>query len=227
VAKRLIGPRHGFHECGCARLFKVGVPASFMASVPPSSSDVTRLLQQWGDGDRDALDRLLPLMYEQLRHLAHQRLRREAYKSLNTTALVHDAYLKLVDVRKARFRDRSHFLAMASRLMRRILVDHARARRAVKRGGEVLRVDFVEELCVTEPQAEALVDLDDALRRLEAIDSRQSQIVEQRYFGGMSLEETAEAQGVSLATVKRELRFAHAWLATELGTAGIKGSTTP
>jgi RNA polymerase sigma factor (TIGR02999 family) len=187
-----------------------------MESKPHSPSDVTRLLQEWADGNRAALNQLFPLMYEQLRRLAHQRLRGEAAKSLNTTALVHDAYLKLVDVRRVRLRDRSHFLAMASRVMRRILVDQARARRAAKRGGGDIRVELDEELWVTAPQADAVIDLDDPLRRLEAIDSRQGQIVEQRYFGGMSLEETAEAQGLSIATVKRELRFAQAWLATTL-----------
>ena len=157
-------------------------------------------------------------MYDELRRLAHQRLRRgESDRSLNTTALVHDAYLKLVDVRQARFQDRAHFLAMASRVMRRLLVDQARARRAVKRGGGAGEVELDEALQVSDGQGEALVGLDDALKRLEALDPRQGQIIEQRYFGGLTLEETAEAIGVSLATVKRELRFAHAWLATELG----------
>ena len=191
-------------------------------SSPPS--DVTGLLRQWGDGDRQALDRLVPLVYEQLRRLAHQRLRREAPEQpLNTTALVHDAYLKLVDVRHARFRDRAHFLAMASRVMRRLLVDHARARRAVKRGSGAPDMELGEALWVAEPSSGALPDLDEALQRLEGIDQRQCRIVEQRYFGGMTLEETAEALEVSLATVKRELRFAHAWLAVELGAAGSAG----
>jgi len=191
-------------------------------SSPPS--DVTGLLRQWGDGDRQALDRLVPLVYEQLRRLAHQRLRREAPEQpLNTTALVHDAYLKLVDVRHARFRDRAHFLAMASRVMRRLLVDHARARRAVKRGSGAPDMELGEALWVAEPSSGALPDLDEALHRLEGIDQRQCRIVEQRYFGGMTLEETAEALEVSLATVKRELRFAHAWLAVELGAAGSAG----
>jgi RNA polymerase sigma factor (TIGR02999 family) len=191
-------------------------------SSPPS--DVTGLLRQWGDGDRQALDRLVPLVYEQLRRLAHQRLRREAPEQpLNTTALVHDAYLKLVDVRHARFRDRAHFLAMASRVMRRLLVDHARARRAVKRGSGAPDMELGEALWVAEPSSGALPDLDEALHRLEGIDQRQCRIVEQRYFGGMTLEETAEALEVSLATVKRELRFAHAWLAVELSAAGSAG----
>jgi RNA polymerase sigma factor (TIGR02999 family) len=184
-----------------------------------AQSDVTELLQQWSNGDGQALDRLVPLLYEHLRKLAHQRLRHEdASPSLNTTSLVHEAYLKLVDLRSARFRDRAHFLAMASRVMRRLLVDHARARRSAKRGGGVAAVELTEALLIPDSQAEAITELDEALQRLEAVDPRQSQILEQRYFGGLSLEETAEAVGLSLATVKRELRFARAWLAAELGT---------
>jgi RNA polymerase sigma factor (TIGR02999 family) len=183
-----------------------------------SSSDVTRLLRRWSQGDREALDQLVPLMYAELRRLAHQRLRREsANRSVNTTGLIHDAYLKLVGVQSPQFRDRAHFLAMASRVMRRLLVDQARARRAAKRGGAAIPAELDEALYVSDSQAEAFPALDEALKRLEALDPRQCQIVEQRYFGGLSLEETAEAMGVSLATVKRELRFAHAWLAAELG----------
>jgi RNA polymerase sigma factor (TIGR02999 family) len=189
-----------------------------MVAKPPSpSSDVTELLRQWSDGRQEALKDLVPLMYAELRQLAHQRLRREhANRSLNTTGLVHEAYLKLIDLRRAHFRDRAHFLAMASRLMRRVLVDQARARCAAKRGSGAEPVELDESLWLSEPQADALADLDDALQRLEAIDPRQGQIVEQRYFGGLLLDEIAGAQGVSLATVKRELRFAHAWLAAEM-----------
>jgi RNA polymerase sigma factor (TIGR02999 family) len=156
-------------------------------------------------------------MYGELRQLAHRRLRGEqGNRSLNTTGLVHEAYLKLIDLRRAHFRDRAHFLAMASRLMRRILVDQARARRAAKRGGGAEPVPLDDATWLSEPQADALAGLDDALQRLESIDPRQGQIVEQRYFGGLQLDEIAEAQGLSLATVKRELRFARAWLAAEL-----------
>jgi RNA polymerase sigma factor (TIGR02999 family) len=180
-------------------------------------SDVTLLLRQWSEGDQEALNRLVPLLYAELRQLAHHRLRREqANRTVNTTGLVHDAYLKLVDVRSARFRDRGHFLAMASRVMRRLLVDQARARRSAKRGGDAEKVELDDELCVSETQADELAELDEALQRLEALDPRQGQIVEQRYFGGLALEEIAEAIGVSLSTVKRELRFAHAWLAADL-----------
>jgi RNA polymerase sigma factor (TIGR02999 family) len=192
----------------------------------PASHDVTHLLRQWSEGRQEALNDLVPLLYAELRQLAHERLRREhAQRSIDTTGLVHDAYLKLVDVRRARFRDRSHFLSMASRLMRRLLVDQARARRAAKRGGGAEPVELDESLWVSEPQVDALADLDEALQRLEAIDPRQGQIVEQRYFGGLSLEEIADAQGISLATVKRELRFAHAWLAGELGGSGSEIGT--
>lgn len=191
-----------------------------------SQLDVTLLLRQWSEGDQEALNRLVPLVYAELRRLAHHRLRREhANRSLNTTGLVHDAYLKLIDVRSARFRDRAHFLAMASRVMRRLLVDQARARRAAKRGAGAEKVELDEAFSVAEPQADTLADLDDALQRLEVLDPRQGQIVEQHYFGGLSLEETAEALGVSLSTVKRDLRFAQAWLSAELRTAGAPQNT--
>lgn len=183
-----------------------------------STGDVTVLLRAWEDGDSAALDRLVPLLYDELRALARRRLRGEAQgHSVSTTALVHEAYIRLVDVRTARFRDRGHFLAMASRVMRRLLVDHARARRALKRGSGATAVEITDDLLVSDDQADAITELDLALERLDAIDARQSRIVEQRYFGGLSLQETAEAAGVSLATVKRELRFARAWLAAELG----------
>jgi RNA polymerase sigma factor (TIGR02999 family) len=189
-----------------------------MSQTP--SSDDTELLRQWEEGDPNALNRIVPLVYAELRRIASGRLGREASpRSLTPTALVHDAYLKLIDVRQARFRDRAHFLAMASRVMRRLLIDRARARRAARRGGGVEAIEWDDELVASDAQADALANLDDALTRLEAIDPRQGQIVEQRYFGGLSLEETAEAMGVSLATVKRELRFAHAWLAAALGPA--------
>lgn len=185
--------------------------------MEPRSLEVTRLLQRWSAGDRAALDQLMPLVYEQLHRLAHERRRDErSGVSLNTTSLVHEAYLKLVDLREASFRDRAHFLAMASRVMRRLLVDHARARRAAKRGGGAAPMELVEALWISDEQAEALTEIGEALERLEAVDPRRSQILEQRYFGGLSLEETAEAVGVSLATVKRDLRFARAWLAAEL-----------
>lgn len=133
--------------------------------------------------------------------------------SLNTTGLVHEAYLRMVGTPQTGLRDRSHFLSLASRVMRHVLVDHARARKAAKRDGRRLPLGLEEALWIPDERVESL---DEALRRLEALDPRQSQILEQRYFGGLSLEETAEAMGLSLATVKRELRSARAWLAAEL-----------
>lgn len=186
------------------------------------AAEVTALLRQWAGGDHDALNRIVPLVYAELRGIARRRLGRErSAQSLTPTVLVHDAYLRLMDVRQARFRDRAHFLAMASRVMRRLLIDRARARKAARRGGGAEVVEWEDDLVASEAQADALADLDEALTRLEAIDPRQAQIVEHRYFGGLTLEETAEVVGVSLATVKRELRFAHAWLAAQLGPAAV------
>jgi RNA polymerase sigma factor (TIGR02999 family) len=182
-----------------------------------ADADVTELLREWSEGDGGALDRLVPMVYEHLHRMAHQRLRGEVPNhSLNTTALVHEAYLKLVDLRRARFKDRAHFLAIASRIMRRVLVDNARSRRALKRGGGARPIELDENIRISDDTSELVGALDEALQRLEAVDPRQSQILEQRYFGGLSLEETAEAVGISLATVKRELRFARAWLAADM-----------
>jgi RNA polymerase sigma factor (TIGR02999 family) len=189
-----------------------------MQSSPVEAGDITQLLQRWSNGERAALDELIPIVYEQLRRVAHDRLRHErSGLSLNTTALVHDAYLKLVDVRRARFRDRAHFLAMASRVMRRLLVDRARVRCAVKRGAGIATIELTDDIDLSDERAEEITELDEALARLAAVDPRRSEMLEQRFFGGLSLEETAEVLGVSLATVKRDLRFARAWLAAELG----------
>ena len=191
-----------------------------MSSAP---FDIDRLLRRWNAGDREALDQLVPLLYERLRRLAHLRLRGQpGDHSLNTTGLVHEAYLKLVERPCARLQDRNHFLALASRVMRQVLVDHARARRAAKRGGGVSPVDIGSLVSMPNLDLDGVIELDSALKRLEEMNQRQSRILEQRYFGGLSLEETADALGVSLATVKRELRFARAWLAVEL-----RGDTGP
>jgi RNA polymerase sigma factor (TIGR02999 family) len=185
--------------------------------MPSAPSQITRLLHRWGDGDSQALDQLIPIVYDRLRALAHQRLRNEpGTRSLNTTGLVHEAYLKLVDTPQLSLRDRSHFLALASRVMRHLLVDHARARKRVKRGGGAATLELDEAVWMSDADLDSMMALDDALRRLGALDTRQSQMLEQRYFGGLSLEEIAVASATSLATVKRELRFARAWLAEEL-----------
>jgi RNA polymerase sigma factor (TIGR02999 family) len=180
-------------------------------------NDITRLLRRWEEGDAHALDDLMPLMYERLRQLAHQRLRNEPDASLNTTGLVHEMYMKLVDGPGGGIRDRGHFLGLASRVMRHLLVDHARARRAAKRGQGVRSITLDEAIWMPNDMVEPVIELDQALKRLARVDQRRSRILEQRYFGGLSLEEVAEALDVSLATVKRELRAARAWLAAELG----------
>ena len=181
-------------------------------------SDVTLLLREASSGKREAFDELVPLVYEQLRRLAHQRLlAQRPDHTLNTTALVHEAYLRLVDVERARWQDRAHFFAAAGTVMRNLLVDYARARNAYKRGGGRVKVELDEgALRLSEEYAGAIEDLDDALSRLAELSPRQSQLLEQRYFGGLKLKECAEVLGVSLTTVKNELQLARAWLAREL-----------
>ncbi len=179
-------------------------------------ADVTQILLRWSDGDQEALDRLLPLVYDQLKKLAHARLGGErAGHTLNTTALVHEAYLKLVDINRVQWKDRAHFLAMASRQMRRILIDYAHQRKALKRGGGAQKEVLDEEQLIPEEMVETLLELDDALQRLAVFYPRQSKAVELHYFGGLTLEEAGEVLGVSAPTVMRDLRFAQAWLATE------------
>jgi RNA polymerase sigma factor (TIGR02999 family) len=166
---------------------------------------------------KEALDKLVPVLYEQLRTLAHQRLRRApSEQSLNTTGLVNEAYLRLADSGAQSFENRDHFLAFASHVMRSVLVDNARRRTAVKRGGGAALGELHEETWVTEIDNEKVTELDEALTRLEELDERQARMVEQRYFGGLTLEEIAATMSVSLATVKRDLRSARAWLAAEM-----------
>jgi RNA polymerase sigma factor (TIGR02999 family) len=185
-----------------------------MASI---SSDVTGLLRRWSAGDEHARDELIPLVYGQLRELAHRRLRGAVGEnSLNTTGLVHEAYIRLVDAPQLDMPDRAHFLALASAVMRNLLVDRARARIAAKRGGGAQPLELDEALAVSDDDLERITELDDALTRLEEFSPRQRELLQHRYFGGLTLEESAAALGVSLATAKRELRLARAWLALEL-----------
>ncbi|MEW5975943.1 MAG: sigma-70 family RNA polymerase sigma factor [Acidobacteriota bacterium] len=185
-----------------------------------STGELTQLLVDWGHGNREALERLLPLVYNELRRLAKSYLRKERVDhTLQGTALVHEAYLKLIDQRNVRWQNRAHFFGVAAQMIRRILVDHARAHLAAKRGaGLKLSLDEAEEPS-TSGQVD-LVDLDDALNRLSALDPQQGQIVELRYFGGLSIEETAEVLHISPATVKRDWSMAKAWLHRELTAAG-------
>jgi len=202
---------------------------------PSSDQPVTQLLAAWRDGNREALSQLTALVYDELRRLAQRHLRRErSDHTIQRTALVHEAFVRLINQQSVDWRNRSHFFALASRLMRRILVDHARARTASKRGGGAAVLSLDELAASGEadephalidgespaPQAGILEDetrddiaaIDEALTRLEALDKRQAQIVEMRYFGGMTIEETAEVMELSEATIKREWTLARAWL---------------
>jgi RNA polymerase sigma factor (TIGR02999 family) len=190
--------------------------AGVESGIPARTNDHTALLHAWGRGDRAALDRLIPLVHGELRRLASRHLRHERPgHTLQASALVNEAYLRLIDVSQVRWQNRAHFFAMASRIMRRILVDGARANGYRKRAGG-LRVSLDEAGPVAVTPVHDVVALDDALNALEAIDPRKCQVVEMRFFGGMSLDETAEALHLSIGTVKRDWRLARAWLAREL-----------
>ena len=182
-----------------------------------SQVEVTQLLLDWGNGDKAALDKLVPVVYQELRRLARHYMRRERPgHTLQTSALVNEAYMRLVDYKHMRWESRAHFFGVAAQAMRRILVEHARKRHFAKRGGSAISVSFDEAAMVSEKQAADLIALDDALTSLEAIDPRKSRIVELRYIGGLNIEETAEALSISPATVQREWRSAKAWLYREI-----------
>ena len=182
-----------------------------------SQRQVTQLLLDWRDGDDEALNKLIPLVYQELKRLARYHMRRErADHTLQTSALVNEAYIRLVDYKNMRWQDRAHFLAVAAQAMRRILVEHARARTRAKRGGEPRKVSLDEAATLADGKAADMVALDGALNALAEFDPRKSQIVELRYFGGLNIEETAEFIGVSPATVKREWNTAKIWLHREI-----------
>ena len=185
--------------------------------MPPEGPDVTRLLVAWHGGDREALNTLLPLVYAELRRLAHRQMRGErAGHPLQTTALVNEAYLRLVDSDRVQWQNRAHFLAISAGLMRRILVDAARERGSLKRGGKAVHISHDDAPDVARTPGVDVVALDAALEALAALDVRKSQVVELRYFGGLSVDETAEALGVSAETVTRDWRMAKLWLVREL-----------
>ncbi len=182
----------------------------------PAPQEVTELLVAWSDGDPEALDKLLPLVEAELRRLAHRHMRRErAGHMLQTTALVNEAYLRLVDQREVHWRNRAHFFALAAQMMRRILIDHARKLAYAKHGGGVTHVPL-DEAVLTDERAAELVALDEALSELAKIDRRKARVVELRYFGGLGVDEVAEVLKVSSDTVTREWRRARAWLHREL-----------
>jgi len=181
--------------------------------VTLSQKDITGLLLDWGSGDRAAFDKLVPLVYKELRQMAHQYMRRErAGNTLQTSALINEAYIKLVDYNRMRWQDRAHFFAVAAQAMRRILVEHARGRGRLKRGGAAQRLSLDEATGLAAERAASIIALDDALIDLSAIAPRKAQVVELRYFGGLNIDETAEVLGVSSPTVQREWRAAKAWL---------------
>ena len=185
------------------------------------ANDLTQLLLDWSDGDKAALDKLMPLVYQELRRLASYYMRRErAGHTLQTTALVNEAYLRLIDYRRMSWQNRAHFFAVAAQAMRRILVEHARARKVNKRGGGGQKVSLDEAVVVSAEQASELIALDDALSSLESLDPRKARIVELRYIGGLSIEEAAEVLGISAATVQREWRAAKAWLYRMINEGG-------
>jgi RNA polymerase sigma-70 factor, ECF subfamily len=183
----------------------------------PSTEAVTELLQAWQSGDRAAFDALVPIVYGELRRLAHAHMRRErAGHLLQTTALVNEAYLQLIDAAKVRWRDRAHFFGISAKLMRQILVHHARSRDAAKRGGGMRQVSLDESaICAPAPDAD-LLELDEALTALEAFDARKAKVVELRFFGGLTLEEAAEVLHVSPDTVWRDWDLAKTWLYREM-----------
>jgi len=187
-------------------------------SVPQER--VTALLMRWSDGDDAALAELTPLVYEELRHLAHREMGGERPNhTLQTTALVNEAYLRLADQTNPRWQSRAHFFAVAARAMRRILVSYARSQRAQKRGRGVLKVDLDDAALVSPEESQEIIDLHEALERLAILDSRKAEVVELKYFGGLNYDEMAEVLKVSPVTVRRDWRFAKAWLHTELQNA--------
>ncbi len=187
-----------------------------MRGSPPQ--DLSSLLRAWSSGDESALDKLMPLVYDELRRLAHRYMAREraGHNTLQTTALVNEAYLRLIDADQVRWQDRAHFFAIAAKLMHRILVDFARTRGYQKRGGNVHKVTLDEALIVSPDHDQDLVRLDDALKTLAEFDERKARVVELRYFGGLSVEETAEVLKVSGITVIRDWNMAKLWLLKEL-----------
>jgi len=181
------------------------------------TQNITQLLEKWGNGNKEVLDELLPIVYDELRRQAARYLRRERVgHTLQTTALIHEAYIRLVDQRNVRWQNRAHFFGIASQLMRRILVDHARTKKRVKRGGSDVRVSLAEAIVTTKAKDLDVLALDEALDKLATIDNQQARIVELRFFSGLTVEETSEVLSISPATVKRDWSMAKAWLHREI-----------
>ncbi len=205
------------YNCG-SRKTRVVKSISMAESAPrPSPEEMTGLLRAWGKGDREALDRLTPLVMQELKRIAHRQMGAEhGPRTLQTTALVNEAWLRLVDVDNVDWQDRAHFFGISAHIMRRVLVEAARARLAQRRGGGAFHVTFDEALPAATRESE-FVAIDDALTALAAFDERKARVIELRFFGGLSVEETALVLGVSEQSVHRDWRLARAWLARELG----------
>ena len=183
----------------------------------PSPADVTQLLGQWSAGDREALDAMIPLVYDELRRMAHGHMARErAGHTMQATALVNDVYLKLKKEQSSAWKNRAQFFAVAAQMMRRILVDHARQHASAKRGGGAQQVTLDDAMLVSNDHASEMLAIDEALQKLEQLDKRKSQVAVMRFFAGLTVEETAEALAISIETVARDWRFARAWLRNEL-----------
>jgi RNA polymerase sigma factor (TIGR02999 family) len=188
-----------------------------LSHVKEGGENITELLVGYGRGDKEALDKLMPIVYNELRQQAARYLRREQHgHTLQTTALIHEAYVRLVDQRNVQWQNRAHFFGLAAQMMRRILVDHARTKKRAKRGGSDVRVSLADATIPVQEQDLDVVALDEALTRLAEIDEQQSRVVELRFFSGLTVEETAEVMGISPATVKRDWSMAKAWLHREL-----------
>lgn len=192
--------------------------------MTPSADTVTRIVQRASTGDRKAVSKLMPLVYDELRRLARRYVKRERATTLQATALVHEAYLRLAKDKKQNWRGRTHFLAIAAIAMRRILVERARARAASKRGGSRTRITLDESLVADKGKPVDLLALDHALTTLASLDAQQARIVELRFFGGLTVQETADAVGVSPASVKRGWTMARAWLRREVSKGRLSGS---
>jgi len=190
-------------------------------SMEASPYQITQLLKDWGNGNETARDQLMPLVYEELHRMAHRYMRKERPgHTLQTSALVHEAYVRLVDQTDVEWQNRAHFYGIAAQMMRRILVDHARSRQYAKRGGDARPVSLDEVAIVSEERTAEVIALDEALAGLAVIDQRKSQIVELRFFGGLSIEETAGVLAVSPGTIMRDWTLAKAWLRREMGATG-------
>lgn len=184
------------------------------------SPQITELLVSWSNGDKDALDRLFPLIESELHRLAHHYMQRfNSGNTLQTTALINETYINLVDQRKVKWQNRAHFFGISARIMRRVLLRYVRDKKRIKRGGGLQQISLADAALMTDVKSSELIALDDALNRLEKVDERKSNVVEMKYFGGMSVDETAEVLKISKVTVMRDWKMAKAWLAREMNNA--------